>query len=79
MDELEKKYLELFGSNAPIPPRHIMKTLVKMKQNGTFDNKMKAVADNYEMIKNKIETGTGEKLTKDHSVFEIDFDKEKDK
>ena len=50
-----------------------------MKQDGTFDNKMKAVADNYEMIKNKIETETGEKLTKDHSVFEIDFDKEKDK
>ena len=55
-----------------------MKTLVKMKQDGTFDNKMKTVADNYEMIKNKIETETGEKLTKDHSVFEIDFDKEKE-
>ena len=79
MDKLEKKYQELFGSNAPIPPRHIMKTLVKMKQDGTFDNKMKAVADNYEMIKNKIETETSEKLTKDHSIFEIDFDKEKDK
>ena len=79
MDELEKKYLKLFGSDAPIPPRHIMKTLVKMKQDGTFDNKMKAVADNYEMIKNKIETETGEKLTKDHSFFDIDFDKDKDK
>ena len=79
MDELEKKYVELFGSDAPIPPRHIMKTLVKMKQDGTFDTKMKAVADNYEMIKNKIETETGEKLTKDNTVFEIDFDKEKDK
>ena len=79
MDELEKKYLELFGSDAPIPPHHIMKTLVKMKQDGTFDNKMKAVADNYEMIKNKIETETVEKLTKDHSIFKIDFDKEKNK
>ena len=79
MDELKKKYLELFGSDATIPPRHIMKTLVKMKQDGTFDNKMKAVSDNYEMIKNKIETETGEKLTKDHSVFKIDFDKAKDK
>ena len=79
MDELEKKYIELFGSDAPIPPRHIMETLVKMKLDGTFDNKMNAVADNYEMVKNKIETETGEKLTKDHSVFEINFDKEKNK
>ena len=79
MDELKKKYLKLFGSDATIPPQHIMKTLIKMKQDGTFDNKMKAVSDNYEMIKNKIETETGEKLTKDHSIFEIDFDKEKDK
>ena len=41
MDELKNKYLVLFGSDATIPPRHIMKTLVKMKQDGTFDNKMK--------------------------------------
>jgi len=36
MDELEKKYLELFGSDAPIPPRHIMKTLVKNETGWNF-------------------------------------------
>ena len=31
MDQLEKKYFDLFGSDSPKPPRHIMKTLVEMK------------------------------------------------
>ncbi len=77
MDQLEKKYFELFGSDSPKPPRHIMKTLVEMKENGTFDEKMKKVEENYASIKKKIEDNTGEKLTKDHSMFDIDFEKEK--
>ena len=77
MDKLEKKYFELFGSDFPKPPRHIMETLVEMKENGTFEEKMKKVGENYEFIKKKIEDNTGEKLTKDHSMFDIDFEKEK--
>ncbi len=77
MDQLEKKYFDLFGSDSPKPPRHIMKTLVEMRENGTFEDKMKKVEENYESIKKKIEDNTGEKLTKDHSMFDIDFEKEK--
>ena len=47
MDKLEKKYFELFGSDFPKPPRHIMETLVEMKENGTFEEKMKKVGENY--------------------------------
>ena len=52
-NELEKKYIKFFGSDAEKPPRHIMKTLVEMKENGTFEEKMKKVGENYEFIKKK--------------------------
>ena len=39
MDDLEKKIYKIFGEDAPIPPRHIMKTLEKMKEKGDFDEK----------------------------------------
>ena len=35
------KYIELFGDKPPYPPKHIMETLVKMKEDGSFDTKIK--------------------------------------
>ena len=77
MDQLEKKYIKFFGEDAPKPPKHIMKTLVEMKEKGDFDEKMKVIEKNYDSIKEKIETKTGKKLSKNHPLFDIDFEKEK--
>ena len=54
-----------------------MKTLVEMKEKGDFDEKMKVIEKNYDSIKEKIETKTGKKLSKNHPLFDIDFEKEK--
>ena len=73
--ELEKKYIKFFGSDAEKPPKHIMKTLVDMKENGTFEDKIKTIEKNYSSIKQKVEKSTGIKLSKDHPLFDIDFEK----
>lgn len=79
MDELEKKYIELFGENSPIPPRHIMETLVEMKENGSYEEKMKKISENFDAIKNKIENITNEELTDNNIIFDVDFDDEENK
>ncbi|OUU18341.1 MAG: hypothetical protein CBB97_21090 [Candidatus Endolissoclinum sp. TMED37] len=76
--ELEKKYIKFFGVDAEKPPRHIMKTLVEMKENGTFEDKMKTIEKNYSSIKQKVEKSTGIKLSKDHPLFDIDFEKNRE-
>ncbi len=42
MDEkkLLEEYIRLFGDEPPFPPVHIMKSLVDMKRDGTFEEKM---------------------------------------
>ena len=72
---LEKKYIKFFGVDAEKPPKHIMKTLVEMKENGTFKDKIKTIEKNYSSIKQKVEKGTGINLSKDHPLFDIDFEK----
>ena len=77
MDVLEKKYIKYFGEDSKIPPRHIMETLVEMKENGSYGNKMEIMFQNYDSIKKRIENVTNEELTDKNIFFEIDFNKEK--
>ena len=75
--DLFKRYLKLFGDNPPFPPEHIMKTLVKMKEDGTFKDKLDLVKDNKtKKIVNTIEKLSGEKMSLNHPFFDIDFDKD---
>ena len=74
--ELLKKYKLLFGEDAPIPPEHIMKTLVKMKEKGTFEKNIKAIEENYEDIKKYSKEKLGRELTLDDPFFDIDFEKD---
>ncbi len=43
-EELFKKYIHYFGDKPPFPTKHIMESLVRMKDDGTFDEKLKAVS-----------------------------------
>ena len=75
--DLFKRYLKLFGDNPPFPPEHIMKTLVNMKEDGTFKEKLDLVKDNKtKKIVNTIEKLSGEKMSLNHPFFDIDFDKD---
>ena len=38
-EKLLKKYIHYFGDKPPFPPKHIMESLVRMKDDGTFDKK----------------------------------------
>ena len=49
-----KKYKLLFGENAPIPPDHIMETLVEMKEDGSFKEKIEKIREHYPDIKKNI-------------------------
>jgi len=75
-DELLKRYKELFGEEAPIPPQHIMKTLVEMKEKGTFDEKMDKYEKVHQDVKNKFKERLGRELGPDDPIFDIDFEKE---
>ncbi len=72
--ELLEEYISFFGDEPPIPPIHIMKTLVRMKKDGTFDEKMKQKSKMEPLIK-KIEELSEEKMSKDHPFFDIDFNR----
>ena len=74
MDEkkLLEEYISFFGDEPPIPPIHIMKTLVKMKKDGTFDEKMKQKPKMEPFIK-KVEELYGEKMSMDHPFLDIDY------
>ncbi len=75
--DLFKRYLKLFGDEPPFPPANIMKTLVKMKEDGTFEEKLDLVKDNKtKKIVNTIEKLSGEKMSLNHPFFDIDFDKD---
>ena len=75
-EELFKKYIHYFGDKPPFPPKHIMESLVRMKNNGTFDEKLKAVSSFRGELKEKIEEVSGEKMSINHTFFDEDFDKE---
>ena len=76
-EQLFQRYLELFGEEPPFPPKHIMKSLVRMKEDGTFEEKLEILSgEKGQEIKNDIETKTGHKLSINHPIFDIDFDKE---
>ena len=74
-NNLLNQYIKYFGKDATIPPEHIMKTLVEMKEKGTYDSNMKVIKKEFKSIKKKIEEKTGTKLDKDNPIFDVDFDK----
>ncbi len=75
-EELLKKYIYYFGDKPPFPPKHIMESLVRMKDDETFDEKLKAVSSFKGEFKEKIEEVSGEKMSINHPFFDEDFDKE---
>ena len=68
-EELLKKYIHYFGDKPPFPPKHIMQSLVRMKDDGTFDAKLKAVSSIRGELKEKIEEASGEKMSIKHPFF----------
>ena len=75
-EELLKKYIYYFGDKPPFPPKHIMESLVRMKDDGTFDKKLKAVSSISKNFRKEIEEVSGEKMSLNHSFFKENFDKE---
>ena len=74
-EELLKKYIHYFGDEPPFPPKHIMESLVRIKDDATFDEKLKAVSSFREELKEKIEEVSGEKMSINHPFFDEKFDK----
>ena len=73
-EELLKKYIHYFGDTPPFPPKHIMESLVRMKDDGTFDAKLKAVSSIRGELKEKIEEASGEKMSINHPFFKDKLD-----
>jgi len=73
-EELLKKYIHYFGDKPPFPPKHIMESLVRMKDDGTFDAKLKAVSSIRGELKEKIEEANGEKMSINHTFFKNKLD-----
>ena len=73
-DKLFKKYIHYFGDKPPFPPKHIMESLVRMKDDGTFNEKLKAVSSFRSELKEKIEEVSGEKMSFNHPFFDEKFD-----
>ena len=72
--ELLKKYINYFGDKPPFPPKHIMESLVRMKDDGTFEEKLKVVSSFSNELKEKIKDTSGERMSIDHPVFDQKFD-----
>ena len=73
-NELLKKYINYFGDKPPFPPKHIMESLVRMKDDGTFEEKLKVVSSFSNELKEKIKDTSGERMSIDHPVFDQKFD-----
>ena len=69
-EELLKKYIYYFGDKPPFPPQHIMVSLVRMKDDGTFDKKLKAVSKIGDKVRGKIEEISEEKMSINHPIFD---------
>ena len=78
-EDLLKKYKMYFGDDAKIPPEHIMETLVEMKERGTYGSAMEKAALIYDDLDSKIEKATGQKITSDHPMFDINFNEDEKK
>ena len=74
IEELLKKYIHYFGDKPPFPPKHIMESLVRMKDDGTFDAKLKAVSSIRGELKDKIEEASGEKMSINNPFFKDKLD-----
>ena len=75
-EELLQKYIQYFGDKPPFPPKPIMESLVRMKDDGTFDKKLKAVSSISNKFCEEIEEVSGEKMTLNHPFFNEKFDNE---
>ena len=73
--ELLKRYIYYFGNKPPFPPKQIMESLVRMKDDGTFDKKLKAVSQIGDIVRSKIETISKDRMTINHRFFDEKFDK----
>ena len=73
--ELLKKYIYYFGNKPPFPPKQIMESLVRMKDNGTFDKKLKVVSQIGDKVKSKIEKISKDRMTINHRFFDEKFNK----
>ena len=51
-----------------------MESLVRMKDDGTFDEKLKAVSSFRGELREKIEEVNGEKMSINHPIFDEKFD-----
>ena len=69
-EKLLKKYIHYFGDKPPFPPKHIMEPLVRMKDNGTFDKKLKAVSKIGDKVRAEIEEISQEKMSINHPIFD---------
>ena len=73
--ELLKSYIYYFGNKPPFPPKQIMESLVRMKDNGTFDKKLKVVSQIGDKVKSKIEKISKDRMTINHRFFDEKFNK----
>ena len=73
--ELFEKYIYYFGNKPPFPPKQIMESLVRMKDDGTFDKKLKAVSQIGDKVRSEIETISKDRMTINHRCFDEKFDK----
>ena len=73
--ELLKKYIYYFGNKPPFPPKQIMESLVRMKDDGTFDKKLKAVSQIGDKVRSGIETISKDHMTINHRFFDEKFNK----
>ena len=71
--ELLKKYIYYFGNKPPFPPKQIMESLVRMKDDGTFDKKFKAVSQIGDKVRSKIEKISKDRMTINHRFFDEKF------
>ena len=69
-EKLLKKYIHYFGDKPPFPPKHIMESLVRMKDDGTFDKKLKAVSKIGDKFRAEIEEISQEKMSINHPIFD---------
>ena len=73
--ELLKRYIYYFGNKPPFPPKQIMESLVRMKDDGTFDKKLKAVSQIGDKVRSEIETINKDNMTINHRFFDEKFNK----
>tara|TARA_Y100001958_G_C21100407_1_gene450552 strand:+ start:398 stop:646 length:249 start_codon:yes stop_codon:yes gene_type:complete len=66
---LLEEYIHYFGDQPPFPPKHIMKSLVQMKKDGTFEERVKNAPE----ILKKSEDILGEKIDLNHDILNVDF------